>query len=61
MKPDSHNKRVATAESPRIEDEIRKRAYELFEVRGKEVGHELEDWLRAEGEIVGRKSDAAAA
>ena len=45
----------------RIEEEIRRRAYELFEARGEEEGHELEDWLRAEEEIPGRKSDAAAA
>lgn len=61
MKPDSRNKPVATAEPARIEEEIRKRAYELFEARGRVEGHELEDWLRAEAEIVGRKSDIAAA
>lgn len=61
MKPDSRNKPVATAEPSRIEEEIRKRAYELFEARGRVEGHEFEDWLRAEAEIVGRKSDIAAA
>jgi hypothetical protein len=30
---------------------IRQRAYQLFEMRGRESGHELEDWLRAENEI----------
>jgi hypothetical protein len=30
---------------------IRKRAYEVFEARGREPGHDLEDWLRAELEI----------
>jgi hypothetical protein len=30
---------------------INKRAYELFEQRGRESGHEMEDWLRAESEI----------
>ena len=30
---------------------IRKRAYEFFEARGREPGHNLEDWLRAELEI----------
>ena len=43
------------------EEEIRNRAYGLFEARGREEGHELEDWLRAEEEITGRKSGAAAA
>jgi hypothetical protein len=61
MKPDSRNKPVATVEPPQVEEEIRKRAYGLFEARGREEGRELEDWLRAEGEIRGGKSDAAAA
>ena len=31
--------------------EIARRAYELYETRGSEPGHELEDWLQAEREI----------
>lgn len=31
-----------------LEEDIRRRAYELYELRGREDGHELEDWLRAE-------------
>jgi len=31
---------------------IGKRAYECFESRGCEPGHELDDWLRAESEIL---------
>jgi hypothetical protein len=31
-------------------DEIARRAYELFEERGREPGHEWEDWFRAERE-----------
>jgi Protein of unknown function (DUF2934) len=38
---------------------IRTRAYEFYEGRGYEDGHELEDWLRAEGEIIGKKPSAA--
>ena len=60
MKMDARKKRVASAEPLRIEEEIRNRAYELFEARGREEGHELEDWLRAEADILGCKSDAAA-
>jgi hypothetical protein len=30
---------------------IRERAYQLFEARGGQPGHELEDWLQAEREI----------
>jgi hypothetical protein len=31
--------------------EIAQRAYEFYEARGKEPGHELEDWLLAEQEL----------
>ena len=33
------------------EDEIRSRAFELYEQRGRQEGHDIEDWLRAEEEI----------
>jgi hypothetical protein len=32
-------------------DEIARRSYELFLSRGGQVGHEVEDWLRAEAEL----------
>jgi hypothetical protein len=32
---------------------IRRRAYELYEKRGREDGHAEEDWLRAETEVLG--------
>lgn len=61
MKPDSRDKEVPTPTPPEIEEQIRRRAFELFEARGKEEGRELEDWLHAEEELAGRESDAAAA
>jgi len=33
-----------------LPDLIRKRAYQIFETRGRQPGHELEDWLQAERE-----------
>ena len=44
-----------------IEEKIRLRAFELFEARGREDGHEQEDWLQAEAEILGTQRKAAAA
>ena len=38
-----------------LETLIALRAQELYEARGREEGYELEDWLRAEAEITGRK------
>ncbi len=37
-----------------LEDEIRRRAYELSQHRGFASGHETEDWLRAENEVLRR-------
>ena len=37
-----------------LDDEIRQLAYLLSERRGFEPGHETEDWLNAEREILGR-------
>ena len=42
------------------QDIIRVRAYQLYEERGCEGGHDLEDWLRVEAEITGKKVAAAA-
>ena len=35
------------------EERIRRRAYELYEQSGREDGFALDDWLQAEGEILG--------
>ncbi len=32
-------------------ERIRQRAHELYEARGQEAGHEIDDWLQAEAEI----------
>lgn len=34
-----------------IQEKIRRRAYEIYELRGKQDGHDLDDWLAAEAEI----------
>ena len=34
-------------------DEVRRRAFDLFEKRRYQPGHELEDWLKAEHEVFG--------
>ncbi len=44
-----------------IEQQIQKRAYELYEQRGRTDGHELDDWLQAECEIKATHANAAAA
>ena len=42
---------------PLLEKEVRMRAYELYEQRGKGQGFALEDWLEAEAEILARFSN----
>lgn len=37
-----------------LEKEVRVRAYELYEQRGKGYGFALQDWLKAEAEVLAR-------
>jgi hypothetical protein len=46
---------------PNLDEEIRRRAYELYESRGREDGHDIDDWLRAEAEVTGVALNRAAA
>jgi hypothetical protein len=43
-----------TQEYPGIEEEIRVRAYELYEERGRQHGLHNEDWVRAETEVLAK-------
>lgn len=38
-------------------DEVARRAYELYEQRGGEHGHDWNDWFRAEQEVRARTDD----
>ena len=51
MKPEPLIKKDA-ASTPHQEN-VRARAYELYEVRGRIDGHAEQDWLQAEGEVAG--------
>jgi hypothetical protein len=35
-----------------LQEEVRRRAYQLYEQRGMVDGFELEDWLQAEAEVL---------
>ena len=39
-------------QDPPTAEEIAQRAYEIYLARGEEPGHDQEDWLRAERELV---------
>ena len=34
-----------------LQDHIRARAFQLYEQRGRDEGHHLDDWLQAEAEV----------
>ena len=52
--------RVERADNTPAEEQIRRRAYELYLERGGASGDELDDWLRAEREIRDRSGSERA-
>lgn len=67
MKPTSKDpvllemKDQTNVSSGELQDQIRRRAYELYEQRGRDDGHELDDWLQAESEVTQTTAKAVAA
>jgi Protein of unknown function (DUF2934) len=51
MNPTSPIQQNVTLTEP-LRERIEQRAYELYEARGSEPGHEMEDWTKAEAEIL---------
>ena len=50
-----------TEPQPEIQEQIRRRAYELYQQRGGGDEHELDDWLQAEAEITQTNTKTVAA
>lgn len=40
-------------------EEIRRRAYEVYEARGRRHGQEVDDWITAERELAGQSNRSA--
>ncbi len=62
MPDETRNKSVANTDEGSLElteELIRVRAYLIYERRGYEHGHDLEDWVQAEAEIMGKKPSAS--
>ena len=57
MKPTLEMRALAVKQQPEevsgleAKEKIRLRAYQLYEERGREEGHDVEDWLQAESEL----------
>ncbi len=61
MAKDRGTQQTTTVREPQnLEEQIRYRAYELYEERGREDGRELDDWLRAEEELAQKRGTFAA-
>jgi hypothetical protein len=56
--PNRENGRNEGHTQAKLAAEIRRRAYKLYEERGKADGHALEDWARAEAETLRPRTDA---
>ena len=50
-----------TESASELQEQVRHRAYELYEQRGREDGHELDDWLQAESQVTQQEAKTAAA
>ena len=59
--PPKKSPATVTSEPQELEHQIRLRAQELYEARGRQDGHELDAWLRAEEEITHKKVRTIAA
>jgi Protein of unknown function (DUF2934) len=44
----------AAESSVDIQEQVRRRAFERYEQRGRQDGHDLDDWLQAESELAPR-------
>ena len=51
-KPATLTDNAVTQLTEELNERIRQRAYELYEGREQQAGHELNDWLQAESEVI---------
>lgn len=49
--PEDPSRSRTTPSNFDLQEQIRLRAYEISEQRGREHGHEIDDWLQAEWEL----------
>lgn len=60
--PSTSNKpKTHQSDSTELEEQIRRRAYELYEQRNRTEGHDMDDWLQAKSELTETKTKTTAA
>jgi hypothetical protein len=52
----SHEPETQQTDAAELQEQIRSRAYEIYEQRNRAEGHDLDDWLQAEAELTGTKT-----
>ncbi len=50
-KPQTRKETTSTVD---FDERIRQRAFELFQLRGCQDGHDFDDWVQAEAEVSGK-------
>lgn len=50
--PNEIRKQPTQTPNAELDEKIRRRAYELYEKRGRTDGSDFEDWVRAEAEVL---------
>jgi Protein of unknown function (DUF2934) len=53
--------RPTTESTGDLQEQIRLRAYQLYNQRGREDGHDVSDWLQAESEVTQQQAQPIAA
>jgi hypothetical protein len=51
--------KIALEAELELHEKVRLRAYELYEKKGKQHGHDLDDWLKAEAELISETAGSA--
>ena len=54
--PTSNQSQAQLADPAGLQEQIRSRAYEIYQERNRTEGHDLDDWLQAEAELTGTKT-----
>ena len=53
-----HKNQLSTSQPPKLHDRIAIRAFEIFKERGGMDGQDLDDWFRAEQEVLNGRTNA---